>query len=338
MVPSTRRWHRARAIGLKVSREAAVAHCGVDDVVLRCGCDQWRLVPRGCRRRIVCHSCDRARARLYARRVRESIEHHLSVANGAGMADKRGLKARVYLITLTIPHEAVRGAAEELLDDAWRAMRQHAGEQHWSRSCLAVCEWTPGRDGRGHPHLHVVVVARWLDYGHIFATWRAACLEVGAREPSRAAQDFRVSRDDKRGPAEAAARYVAKYIAKTSGQLYTVEEWARLAAYHVGRRTLRVSVGWWHYDKPACECCEQRYVWVGAPGSRRWAVEVAAHREGWWLPGHRAPAEDSTGPPDPDDRPGRTMSATTREVVGRVAAWKSGRPRRTGRHLSCQLS
>lgn len=341
--PSLRHWHRSRARGLKVSREAAVAHCGTSDVVLRCGCDQWRVVPRACRRRVLCNRCDKSRAREYARRVRQSVQHHIGQANQAGMVDARGLKARVYLVTLTIPHEDERGAAEARLDAAWRAMRQHAPEGHWSRSCLAVLEWTPGRDGKGHPHLHVVVVARWLDYGHIWATWRDACLEVGAREPSRAAQDVRVAKDDRRGTAEAAARYVAKYVAKTSGQLYTVEEWARLAAYQVGRRTVRATRGWWHYDRPVCACCEQRYVWVGPPGSRRWAVEVAVERDGFWLPQHRAPdaAEppEARGPPDPDDRPGRTMSQATREVRARVAAWGERlRSRDRGRHLSCQVS
>lgn len=332
--PSTKRWHSSRARGLRVSRAAAVAHCGTDQVYLRCGCDQWMAAPKGCRKRVVCVDCDKRRARGYARRVKESVEQHLARLNGptkgvveglaAGVVHQpgfrpvqaRGLRGRVYMVTLTIPHQEVRGRAEELLDDAWRQLRKYAARGHWSRDCLAVLEWTPGRDGRGHPHVHVVVVSRWLDYNHVFSSWRDACEAVGAGTPARAAQQI-THEGTKRAP-EAAARYVAKYVAKTSTRTFSVEDWARLAAYQVGRRTVRATRGWWDYQHPQCECCEQRWVWVGPAHTGSWELQVQALRREY-EPEDYARLNGVRGPPVLSAFPRLDPERVKR---GAVAAWE----------------
>lgn len=229
-------------------------------------------------------------------------------------------EARVYMVTLTIPHREERGEAERLLDEAWRALRKYAAPGHWSRSCLSVLEWTPGRDGRGHPHVHVVVVARWLDYSHVYATWREACESVGAGTPARAAQ--RITSQGRKRAAHRAARYVAKYVAKTSTRRYKVEEWARLAAYQIGRRTVRASRGWWHYERPVCACCEQRHVWIGPAGGRNWAAHRAALHGGHWM----ADVREATGPPAESREAATARSDASRAVRAQVAAWRPAPP------------
>lgn len=277
-----RRWHRQRADGLERSRAERVSACGTRTIALRCGCDEYTRVRARCGTRLVCPTCARAYAGTMARRVRLSVEAHLEeqTAQWRSRGALPGAEPSVYMVTLTVPHEDEPGAAERLLDRAWRQLRRHAGRGHWSRSCLAVREWTPGRDGRGHPHMHVIVVARWLDYGHVRATWRRAALEVGAGEPrGRGGVDITRNSGGRKKAAKNAANYVAKYLT-AAPDLNSVSDWARLAAWMAGRRLVLASRGWWRAAPPHCPCCEQRYLfcsrvdgaWLAVGGSENpWA-------------------------------------------------------------------
>jgi hypothetical protein len=204
--------------------------------------------------------------------VRTTIERKMNRAHSAwarrGGSAGKSHPPKLYMVTLTLPHEGVPGRIEQLLDDAWRKLRQHASKTHWSRDTLAVLEWTPGRDGKGHPHLHVLVVASYLDYTEVRASWRRAALRVGAQEPRGRGIDIEPNKGGRKNAARDAANYVAKYL--TSGDkvgLYSVEDWVRLCAWQVGRRTLRATRGWWDYEPAACPCCEQRALWRGWKGS-----------------------------------------------------------------------
>jgi hypothetical protein len=290
---SSRRWHRARARGLDSEvMERQVVMCGRSTTVARCGCDDLRVVRLGCGRWVPCASCGAKRAHHYSERVSAAVRHHLQ---------RTGRRAAVYLVTLTLPHEAVEGRAEEILDAAWRRMMRH--HSPWGVPCLAVAEWTPGRDLRGHPHLHVVLVASWLDYERVGARWRSAVVAVGGQRPGRAGVEIttraggsgrqcRQSADCGCAPCTA-ARYVASYVSKTSRQRYAPEEWARLCAYLATRRTVRASVatrtrpGWWVPLDHRCPCCEQRWISnrteTGAePARRLWALRTEVLSPGRW--------------------------------------------------------
>lgn len=260
-----RRWHLARARGLETPREERVSTCGRSRVVLRCGCDQLTAVPQRCQTRVVCEVCQRAHARRQASRVEQSVSAHLAEAvDRWARSGGRGPRPGVYLVTLTLPHGE---GAEAALDRSWRAMRRYAGRMHWSASCATVLEWTPGRDDRGHPHLHVVVVAQWVDYRHVHQTWGDAVESTGWPRPGGRGVHVAVRRGS--AAAAAAARYVAKYLSLSEVAL-TAVQWARLAAYYVGRRSVRVTKGWWRWAPRPCSTCEQRYLWLSP-------------RDGWWV-------------------------------------------------------
>lgn len=289
----SRAWHRGRLRGLDPEiLERGVVACGRSHTTARCGCDDLRIVDLGCGRWIPCARCGARRAHAYSERAREAVLWHLA---------RLGRRAAVYLITLTLPHEKVSGRAEELLDLAWRRMMRHAPP--WRDPCLAVAEWTPGRDLLGHPHLHVVVVSRYLDYWAIGERWRAAVVAVGGRRPGAHGVDItmrpggsgrRCSQSVGCGCAPcAASRYVASYVSKTATQRYAPEEWARLCGYFATRRTVRASVatarrpGWWVPIDKRCPCCEQR--WIGhqtesgsTPARRLWTLRTEVLHPGRW--------------------------------------------------------
>lgn len=216
-----------------------------------------------------------------AARVRQSVAAHLE-------EDRR---AKLYLLTFTVPH--VEGAAA-LLDVAWRELTRRAPRGHWLRSVCMVLEWTAGRDGRGHPHAHVVTCAPYIDYSEARELWSAACDRAGVPSAERAqvgagwgafdAQPMGRGRKAQRS----AGDYVAKYVAtEATADLMTVEEWARLACYLSGRRTVRTSRGWWRWEPPRCPCCDQRWLRCDLREHRPWGrVEPtrAPWRDDWIHP------------------------------------------------------
>lgn len=280
---TTRAWHAARARGLARKVSEAVSQCGIGTWAVECGCDDVTLVPRRCARRVVCPVCSVHRARVIKRRVRMTVERRMARAHEAWAARGAppGRKPKMYMITLTLPHEEERGRLEVLIDETWRQLRKHAARSHWSRDTLAVLEWTPGRDGRGHPHLHVLAISTWIDYGEVREHWRAAARRAGAKVPYGRGIDIETYKGGQKNAGRDAAKYVAKYVTSTDKVgLYSVEDWARLCAWQVGRRTLRATRGWWDYDPAACPCCGQRAMWRGVAGSAWTSGDVAGRPGG----------------------------------------------------------
>lgn len=102
---------------------------------------------------------------------------------------------------------------------------------------------------------------------------------MGAREPRGRGVDITRNKNGRKNAARDAARYVAKYLTSADKLKLSVEDWARLAAYQVGRRMLRATRGWWDYEPAACPCCEQRPVWRGWKGSA-WTSSLPSGKAG----------------------------------------------------------
>lgn len=275
---SKRRWHAGRGLALARPVRRHLERCGFGSIELRCGCPAPTARPRRCGRRIFCPTCGDARAKKTWGRVRHSVQVHLDEqravwrerldawAKSGGGRDRRPREPTVYMITLTVPHRDEEGAAERVLDDSWRMVSRGRVAGHWTAPSLAVWEWTPGRDGRGHPHLHVIVVAPWVDYAKVWGEWRECVLAAGGGW----CESVKITTPKSRQWAAAsAARYVSKYVTSADKLSLSVEDWVRLAKHTHGRRTLRASVGnkkkgipgFWRDDdwEACCETCEEPF-------------------------------------------------------------------------------
>lgn len=110
-----------------------------------------------------------------------------------------------------------------------------------------VYEVTPGTDGRGHVHAHVLLVwPRWLDYGRVRSLWLAASRGSSTRIDIRG-----IDCDARRATA-----YVCKYMSKGSEALAPDLAGRVIAAFY-GRRAITASRRFW---LPTCGCrtCGER--------------------------------------------------------------------------------
>lgn len=287
---TTRSWHLSRADGLRRPLRLTTGQCGSRGQALGCGCPSGsgsgrKVVRRGCHRRLYCEICGDEYRRATYQRVRRSVLWWMERLQGEFAA--RGGKAagrrqpRTYLVTLTIPHLAHHSVEDRAraLDVAWRYVSRGRVDGHWTRPCLAVWEWTPGSDGRGHPHLHVVVPSHYLDYPLVWGEWGDAC-EVAGLPRGRVHISPPPRQSGRDAAARQAAAYVSKYVSSTEKMRMTAEQWAQLGALMSGRRTLRASVGsrsrglpgfWQAYERPRCQCCGDtfsllpvRHQWTGS--------------------------------------------------------------------------
>ena len=254
-------WHRARARGLR-RKPDSVRTCGTEPG-LQSTCTSGHRVwyARRCGDRL-CDACVRAAGRrIYARMMR-SVGHHMATRpRGWGLV----------MVTLTLAHQ---GSMEERCDRLMRAWARHRAwldrrfnGRRKPRQPLrywAVAECTEGRDGQGHPHLHVVMLAPRYD-------WTAA-REAWARHADGHASPagYWVSRSKRTSSAASVARYVAKYVGKGSAGLsdrVAAQWWT--ARY--GRRIVTAMRGaWLPPPDPHCPVCgdldvEWALVLVAAP-------------------------------------------------------------------------
>jgi hypothetical protein len=110
------------------------------------------------------------------------------------------------MVTLTLAHSG------DVHADVRRGTRAWDRWRAWLRSVigsapqyLRVREVTPGTDRAGHVHWHVIMAMPWVDWSRARAAWARAVHQSDAQV------DFGRS-----SSADAAARYVAKYVAKGS--------------------------------------------------------------------------------------------------------------------------
>lgn len=252
------RWHDARADGL-LRRPETVAACGtVVAAVATCAAGAGRVAMRRCGDRHACSACaSRAARRAYARMV-ESIDRARR-----GRAHGRGRSRDVLrLLTLTVRHTGDLRRDRDRIQRAWHRHRA------WLRSCAgvrpaywSVWEVTPGRDGRGHVHLHVILLAPWYDYARAHAAWCAHADGESQRYDARAVR----TRDAAR-----AVSYLAGYLsAGAKDAAWRAADPALRAAWWAasyGRRVVSAHRGAWSPRTPApCPCCGVAVMWVAPP-------------------------------------------------------------------------
>lgn len=247
---SLRRWLRQR-----------VYQCGTTVYELRCPGGRRAQLPRPCRQWWICRRCRQRRANGLRRRMIEGLNLAWNRETEGGV--RRALR----LTTLTVRH---RGNVMEMVDrlsKAWRAFYKRAREWLGAFPYVAVWEVTPGRDGRGHPHLHVAWIGpRFFGYGKMLTLWRRAIGDDGARITHVASQ----------GTVTRCANYLGKYLSKgvELGGFNDEIRAQTLAAFY-NRHLVLTSHKFW--GPRLCDCCQSPWRrWYGPGGVLPYHRELSA--------------------------------------------------------------
>lgn len=286
LLPAQREYAVRRAESLGRSYASRVRTCGRHGADVKCGCEAVGVVssfrPYTCRQHLTCRTCLGQRVKKNAPRIREALEAAWKKAISGGFEQKMYL----HLITLTVPHEGGPIAQREKLASGWRALYKRMWKR-WRRrwrawgagAYVGTYEVTPGRDGLGHVHAHVVIIAPFMDYALLARWW---CEATGASH-----LDLRPSGTDRkpvRSPRDA-AHYVSKYVSKgVQADSFTPEMRADVCAAMYNQRQLFSSRKFWQPFDPVCRFCDckvtviRRFVFDGAapfePGTWKRQVDI----------------------------------------------------------------
>lgn len=257
------RYAASRERGLGLPRADVVRACGGRWRKVACACGTV-AVPVGCDQPLLCDVCQRRLWRRWRKRMTVGLRDALAREQAAwARRGGRGLRPRCYLLTLTVAHSGSIVADRERLGAGWRRLYQTANARGWWSSYAAAYEVTPGRDGLGHVHMHVVLVSSWVPYAELHTAWRRA-MRLADDEPH--VLDIRNRLDDGRSVADAdAASYVSKYVTKgvQPGE-FTGQKAGELLVAFRGRRKVTTSRGFWR-PTTRCDTCAARYRLVELP-------------------------------------------------------------------------
>lgn len=239
-------WHRARAEGLRRGWAESRARCGQElpGVVVACmRCRRTHPASHRCGHAL-CESCSRRRWAALRARLLPAMARYAKLGRCAPRVQPircdspsctcRSLGAarpRWQMLTLTVPHSGDLTQDLVALQNGWRLLRSWLASLGERRPLyVRVLEVTPGRDGSGHAHLHVVRLAGPICYRRLHHAWA----RVHGVSP-RAIRGPHVSWDRDRDGA-AAAKYVATYVTKGVGAELPVDTAARWVEARYGRR------------------------------------------------------------------------------------------------------
>jgi hypothetical protein len=273
------KYARARVRSLRDDLGPRRAACGARDRWIRCKCEGGaaRPVPVGCRQRCICSDCRIRWAGRMRRRLLEVAPKYLDPGKGA----------RTRMLTLTIEHSGDLARDRAELVKGWEQLRKQLHK--WWGYAVPFCmvwETTPGEDGLGHEHAHVVVLGgpSWWPYAAIQRVWRRAC-------PRSKVLDIRVA-SRKKDQGKAAASYICKYATKGAdldGAGWSDELVAQVIAAHYNQRWVTTSHRFWLPEEPICKHCGEHCKAVPPPDE--WTARVDS-REGMLvgrMRGERAP-------------------------------------------------
>lgn len=275
-----REYAAARADALTRGLRGRVEGCGKKGSIVSCACGR-KLTPWRCSRTLLCWGCAAYRRWRVVDRIQHAIQRQQAMLPGA----------RTLLVTLSCAHDVPRlggvelTAFEKLVDqrhrlaEGWRAFTRAAGRRWGYVPYVGVWEVTPGRDGLGHLHLHVVVQWGFRDWSEVAALWRECC-------PSSTRINLQESWDARQDSAERAAKYLSKYLGKTRGRPsedrtsadWTPEMHARVNAATYQLRWLFAARGHLPPLESVCPTCGQS----PCPSPRQW-LSCEAER-GLWKP------------------------------------------------------
>lgn len=280
-----RAYAERRAEAMRRGLRGRVRGCGTRGVEAKCGCGK-RTVNYRCAKPLLCHTCASFRRWQNVRRIESAIRGTQSTVLGG----------KTLMLTLTARHGDGPGALEDLrnrLALGWRRFSLAVAERWGHTPYVGVWEVTPGRDGRGHLHMHVVVTWPWRDWSEVRRMWLDAC-------PSSTRIDIRRSWQAREDGARAAAEYISKYIGKTRGRpdvnrkgaAWTPELMARVHAATYQLRWIFASKGLLPPRGQPCGVCGQRHeicrragdAWLSSPDRGGVWWEPLWDMPEWWEP------------------------------------------------------
>jgi hypothetical protein len=257
------KWYDDRARGHR-ERIERVEACESQIVNVSCPCcGVAREFSAGCRSWMLCSRCRRATAAQLRARFLAARGQVVDSARARGLLNpaRRGGRWGERFLTLTLPHAvpSISGRID-LAFRAWTAFLKRFNA-HWldvdapSVESLRVFEWTPGSDGRGHPHFHIWIFSPFLDVQLVREWWRRALENAGAVVGEHLIVDIRAV-DDPSDAAKELIKYMLKDIAADGGKI-DAEIFSMVYEALGGRRMRQASSGFMgraNKVKPCCEC------------------------------------------------------------------------------------
>lgn len=181
----------------------------------------------------------------------------LAEVKGLLRIDRRGGRWSEKLLTLTAPHVVGDTVGERIARvlSAWRLFLKRLNAflrsiaAHTSSAWFRVFEWTPGNDGKGHPHLHVWFFGPFLEQPMLRDWWATA---LGVED---AIVDIKEVHDS-RGAAQELIKYLTKDI-DANGDKIAAELYAEVYMALDEKRLTQASRGFMRLAGTGplpCEC------------------------------------------------------------------------------------
>lgn len=197
---SQQRYAAARARRLSEPYANRMDGCARAGVPVSCGCKRdvrWFT----CRAHLLCKLCRKQRSKRLRAKIGAALEARIGESPPGN---------HLVMMTITLAHTGDIGDDRRELNASWKRFRKAYHRRWGSFPFIGTHEVTPGDDGLGHVHAHVVCV--WPrgnagdggpgDWGVLREMWLAAC-------PTARRVSFTASRNASR-----AARYISKYVSK----------------------------------------------------------------------------------------------------------------------------
>lgn len=270
------------------------------------GCKDQIAIEVGCGSSWFCAECRRRSVMKFRKNFERSRLGIVTIAARAGLTkrnQKKGDRWGERLLTVTLPHRGTPAERIETLQATWarfwRTLRNRLRPELQGPSgitlddvprgfpksfekranpnelqlfdllsYLHVFEWTPGKDGKGHPHMHVWLFSRYLDQKMVKRLWEAAHLHV--RRAQRDAggwsgpiEEFDLVVDIRKAGGDVANELV-KYLTKdwevneNGARRAAPEVFAEVYATLDGKRRRQSSAAFsmWAVEKHnVCPCC-----------------------------------------------------------------------------------
>jgi hypothetical protein len=258
-------WFVARASGQR-RRIETVRACGRETLQLTCqACGLTHERPGRCGNALLCVACRTGLATQ--KRFRFMKAHAIVIAQAVerGLLDprRRGGRFGERFVTLTVPHLIGDSVTTRIarVTRAWPLFLKEFNRElrardvrtlHWFR----VFEWTPGSDGKGHPHLHFWAFSPYLAHEWLRDLWRQALLKGDCTVEACRDLIVHVEAITAHGGARELVKYMTKDI-DANGHKIDPALYAEVYRARDGGRTTQASKGFMKLAEDSgrrCEC------------------------------------------------------------------------------------